>query len=200
MNLVPEANLGLGCGNPMAFSKIKEGDVVLDLGSGAGFDCFLAAKKVGKSGKAIGLDMTQAMIDKARALAERNGYSNLEFKLGDIEKMPLGDNSVDALISNCVINLAPDKTKVFKEAYRVLKDGCKMYVADIVLLGKLTEEQLNDEELLCGCVSGALQREEYIDKIKEAGFKAKIVGEDKGTSKTQYCGLPLESIKIEASK
>ena len=200
MNAVPEANLGLGCGNPTAFSSIKEGDTVLDLGSGAGFDCFLASKKVGKTGKVIGLDMTEEMIAKARILAKEHGYSNVEFRLGDIEKMPIDDNSVDVIISNCVINLAPDKVKVFKEAYRVLRSGGKMYVSDIVLLGKLTEQQLNDEDLLSGCVAGALQKDDYLGKIRQAGFKVNIKDEDKEISKTQYSGLALESIKIEATK
>ena len=200
MNAVPEANLGLGCGNPTAFSSIKEGDVVLDLGSGAGFDCFLASKKVGKTGKVIGLDMTEEMIAKARALAKDHGYSNVEFRLGDIENMPLDNNSVDVIISNCVINLAPDKSKVFKEAYRVLKSGGKMYVSDIVLLAKLTEKQLNDEDLLSGCVAGALQKNDYLAKIKQAGFKVNVISEDKEISKTQYNGIALESIKIEALK
>jgi len=200
MNAVPEANLGLGCGNPTAFSNIKEGDTVLDLGSGAGFDCFLASRKVGKIRKVIGLDMTEEMIAKARILAKEHGYSNVEFRLGDIEKMPLDDNSVNVIISNCVINLAPDKSKVFKEAYRVLKSGGKMYVSDIVLLGKLTDEQLNDEDLLSGCVAGALLKQDYIEKIKQAGFKVRVLSEDVDISKTQYNGLALESIKIEAAK
>ena len=200
MNAVPEGNLGLGCGNPTAFGNIKEGDTVLDLGSGAGFDCFLASRKVGKIGKVIGLDMTEEMIAKARILAKEHGYSNVEFRLGDIEKMPLDDNSVNVIISNCVINLAPDKSKVFKEAYRVLKSGGKMYVSDIVLLGKLTDEQLNDEDLLSGCVAGALLKQDYIEKIKQAGFKVRVLSEDVDISKTQYNGLALESIKIEAAK
>ena len=200
MNAVPEANLGLGCGNPTAFSNIKEGDTVLDLGSGAGFDCFLASRKVGKTGKVIGLDMTEAMIDKARILARMHGYSNVEFRLGDIEKMPLSDSSVDVIISNCVINLAPDKSKVFREAHRVLKSGGKMYVSDIVLLRKLTDEQLDDEDLLCSCVAGALLKKDYLDKMEEAGFVVKIVAEDKDISKTQYHGIPLESLKVEATK
>ena len=200
MNAVPEANLGLGCGNPTAFSNIKEGDTVLDLGSGAGFDCFLASKKVGKTGKVIGLDMTEEMIAKARILAKEHGYSNVEFRLSDIEKMPLDDNSVDVIISNCVINLAPNKLKVFKESYRVLRRGGKMYVSDIVLLGKLTVEQLNDEDLLSGCVAGALQKNDYLGKIKQSGFKVNAISEDKEISETQYNGLALESIKIEALK
>jgi SAM-dependent methyltransferase len=200
MNSVPDANLGLGCGNPTAFSNIKEGDTVLDLGSGAGFDCFLASRKVGKTGKVIGLDMTEEMIAKARILAKEHGYSNVEFRLGDIEKMPLADNSVDVIISNCVLNLALDKARVFKEAYRVLKSGGKMFVSDIVLLGTLTHEQLNDEDLLSGCVAGALQKDDYLAKIEQACFKVNIVSEDKEISETQYQGLALESLKIEATK
>ncbi len=200
LNIVPEANLGLGCGNPNAFSSIKEGDVVLDLGSGAGFDCFLASKKVGNTGKVIGLDMTEEMVTKARNIAKAHGCLNVEFRLGDIEKIPLEDNSVDVILSNCVINLAPDKSKVFKEAYRVLKKGGKMCVSDIVLLGKLSEEQMRDEDLLSGCVAGALQKEDYINKITQAGFRVKIVGEDKDISNSQYNGINLESIKIEATK
>ncbi len=200
INNVPEANLGLGCGNPTALGKITEGDVVLDLGSGAGFDCFLAAKKVGKTGKVIGIDMTEEMLAKATALSKKYGYSNVEFRLGDIEKLPVEDNSVDVIISNCVINLAPDKSKVFKESYRVLKSGGKMYVSDIVLLKELSEEQKNDEALLSGCVAGALLKHDYIGKIEEAGFKVKVLSEDKEISQTQYGGLALESIKIEATK
>ncbi len=200
VNAVPDANLGLGCGNPTAFSNIKEGDAVLDLGSGAGFDCFLASKKVGKTGKVIGVDMTEEMIAKARLIAKKNGYSNVEFRLGDIEKLPVDDNSVNVIISNCVINLSPDKAQVFKEAYRVLKNGGKMYVSDIVLLGKLTEEQLKDEDLLTGCVAGALQKDDYLEKLKQAGFSVNIIAEDKDISKTQYNELPIESIKIEALK
>jgi len=200
IRLVPDANLGLGCGNPLALSKIKEGDIVLDLGSGAGFDCFLASKRVGSSGKVIGVDMTPEMIERAKQNAKKYNYKNVEFKLGDIEDLPLKDKSIDAIISNCVINLAPDKLRVFKEAYRVLKDGGKMYVSDIVLLGNLTEEQKNSPYLLTGCVSGALKKEEYLDIIRMAGFKFNILGEDKGISKKQYDSIPLESLKIEAIK
>jgi arsenite methyltransferase len=200
MNLVPEANLGLGCGNPTAFGQIGKGEVVLDLGSGAGFDCFLAARKVGKTGRVIGVDMTEEMVNKARILARANGYDNVEFRLGDIEKLPVDDASVDVVISNCVINLAPDKSKVFKEAYRVLKRGGHMFVSDIVLLKDLSEEQKNDDALLCGCVAGALLKEEYLEKIRQAGFYLEILSEDKDISKTQYHGIPLESLKVEARK
>jgi arsenite methyltransferase len=200
IDLVAEANLGLGCGNPIAMGNIKEGEVVLDLGSGAGFDCFLASKKTGESGRVIGIDMTQEMIDKATAIAFKNGYQNVEFRLGDIESLPVDDGSVDVVISNCVINLAPDKQKVFKEAFRVLRNGGRMYVSDIVLLDKLTEEQRNNEELVAGCVGGALLRDKYLQIIEAQGFKVRVLAEDKGISKSQYQGMPLESIKVEAIK
>jgi len=180
--------------------KIKEGDIVLDLGSGAGFDCFLAAKKVGESGKVIGVDMTEEMIAKAKENAEKNGYENVEFRLGEIEKLPIEDNSIDVAISNCVINLVPDKKQAFKEIYRVLKNGGKIYLSDIVLLEKLPDEMKNNEELLAGCVGGALLKDDYLDIIKQAGFEVKILSEDKDISKSQYQGIPLESLKIEAKK
>lgn len=195
-----DANLGLGCGNPVALSKIKEGEIVLDLGSGAGFDAFLAIQKVGKTGKVIGVDMTEKMIEKAKTNAKKYGYKNVEFKLGDIEDLPLEDNSVDVIISNCVINLAPDKEKVFSESYRVLKKEGRIYISDIVLLGKLSEKQKKDKKLLSGCVAGALQKEDYIEKMQKAGFKVKVLGEDKKISKTQYQGINLESLKVEGKK
>ena len=197
---VPEANLGLGCGNPIAISRINDGDIVLDLGSGAGFDAFLAANKVGKNGRVIGVDMTREMIKRARDNADKYRYSNVEFRLGDIERLPLEDESVDVVISNCVINLAPDKDAVFSEAFRVLRKKGRMFVSDIVLLGELSEEQMNDKELIAGCVAGALQKNDYIKKIRDAGFKVRILGEDKKISKRQYGGIPLESLKIEAYK
>jgi len=197
---VGEANLGLGCGNPTAMAELKIGDVVLDLGSGAGIDCFLASKKVGDKGKVIGVDMSEEMIAKAEANAKKYGYKNVEFKLGDIEDLPIEDNSIDAVISNCVVNLAPDKLKVFKEVYRVLKKGGRMYVSDIVLLKNLSEEQRKDEELIAGCVGGALLRDDYLKIIEDAGFSVNILGEDKDISKRQYQGIPLESLKVEAKK
>ncbi len=200
INNVPEANLGLGCGNPTAISTIKKGDIVLDLGSGAGFDVFLAAKRVGKSGKVIGIDFSEEMLKRARHNAEKYGYKNVEFKYGDIEKMPIEKDSVNVIISNCVINLAPNKKNVFKESYRVLKKGGKMFVSDIVLLGELSEEQKENHELISGCVAGASQKEDYINLIKYSGFKIKILNEDKEISKNQYQGIPLESLKIEAIK
>ncbi len=197
---VPEANLGLGCGNPTALSSIKQGDTVLDLGSGAGFDVFLAAKKVGETGKVIGVDFSEEMIQKARANAKKYNYENTEFKYGDIEELPIEDNSVDVVISNCVINLAPNKEKVFLESFRVLKNGGKMFVSDIVLLGELDDEQKQNKELISGCVAGALQKEDYIALLKKSGFEVKILGEDKDISKRQYQGINLESLKIEATK
>lgn len=195
-----EANLGLGCGNPTAIANIQEGDVVLDLGSGAGFDAFLAVKKVGETGRVIGVDMTEEMIDKSRSLAEKYGYKNVEFRLGDIENLPVENESIDIIISNCVINLAPDKLKVFKEAYRVLKKTGRAYVSDIVLLGKLTEEQKCDEELIAGCVGGALLKDDYLNTISDAGFNFRILDEDKDISKRQYNNINLESLKVELYK
>jgi arsenite methyltransferase len=200
LDVVPEANLGLGCGNPTALGSIKEGDIVLDLGSGAGFDCFLAAKKVGSSGRVIGVDMTEEMVDKAKSLAARYGYTNVGFRLGDIENLPVENESIDVVISNCVINLAPDKAKVFNEAYRVLRNGGRMYVSDIVLLKELSDKQKNDRELLSGCVAGALLKEDYVHKIEMAGFEVKILSEDKEISEKQYNGIALESLKLAATK
>jgi len=200
INSVPEANMGLGCGNPTAISKIKSGDIVLDLGSGGGFDSFLAAKKVGDSGLVIGVDMTQEMIDKANENASRYGYKNVEFKLGDIENLPIKDNSIDIIISNCVINLAPDKLKVFKEAYRVLKPEGKMYVSDIVLLKELSTDKKKDKKLLTGCVAGALLKNDYLEITKQAIFNTNILKENKNISKQQYQGIALESLTLELSK
>lgn len=200
INAVPAANLGLGCGNPIALSNIKEGDIVLDLGCGAGFDTFLAAKKVGENGKVIGLDMTEEMVTKAEANAEKYQYTNIEFRLGDIEQLPVSDNSVDVIISNCVINLTPNKGKVFQESFRVLKNIGKLYVSDIVLLEELSFEQRNDPELIAGCVGGAELKEVYLEFIKNAGFNVNVLSEDKEISKRQYNGIKLESIYIEAIK
>jgi arsenite methyltransferase len=195
-----EANLGLGCGNPVAMSAMKEGDTVLDLGSGAGFDCFLATRRVGSRGKVIGVDMVPEMVAKATANAEKYKYTNCEFKLGDIENLPVEDNSVDIVISNCVINLAPDKDVVFKEAQRVLKQSGKMFVSDIVLLQELPEEIRSNKELLSSCVAGALMKNDYISKMKNAGFDVEVISEDKDISKKQYSGMPLESLKVKAVK
>lgn len=198
--LASDANLGLGCGNPVALANIREGDVVLDLGSGTGFDAFLAVKKVGNSGKVIGIDFTEEMIKKSRELAKKYDYKNVEFKFGDIENLPFENEYFDVIISNCVINLAPEKLKVFKESYRVLKKIGKMYVSDIVLLEELTDEQRDNEELIAGCVGGAILKEEYLQVIVDAGFKYRILGEDKEISKKQYHGINLESLKVELFK
>lgn len=195
-----EANLGLGCGNPTAMAELKEGDKVLDLGSGAGFDCFLAAVRVGEKGKVVGVDMVAEMVEKARANAEKYGYKNVEFRSGDIEALPVEDELFDVAISNCVINLAPDKDKVFREAHRALKPGGRMFVSDIVLLEELPEELKKDKTLLSGCVAGALLKDDYIEKIKNAGFEVEILAEDKEISKKQYENKPLESLKIKAVK
>jgi len=173
LKAVPEgANLGLGCGNPVALASLKEGETVLDLGSGAGFDCFLAANRVGNTGRVIGVDMTLEMIEKARENARKGNYQNVEFRLGEIENLPVADNSVDVVISNCVINLAPDKRKVFTEALRVLKPGGRLMVSDIVLLGELPDFIKNSIEAYIGCLSGAIMKDEYVDTIKSAGFEA----------------------------
>lgn len=200
LEIVGSANLGLGCGNPVALGQIKEGDVVLDLGSGAGIDTMLAAKKVGERGKVIGIDMTEEMVLAARENIKKQGFHNIEFIVGEIENLPLAENSVDIIISNCVINLTPDKSKSFKEAYRVLKPGGKVYLSDIVLLAELTLEQRNDADLLSGCVAGALLKDDYLNKIREVGFSVRIIHENTAISKIQYNGIALESLMIEATK
>ena len=169
---VPEgANLGLGCGNPIALASLKKGDVVLDLGSGAGFDCFLAANIVGKTGKVIGVDMTPEMIEKARGNARQGGYENVEFRLGEIENLPTADNYVDVIISNCVINLSPEKDRAFREAFRVLKPGGRLMVSDIVLMNELPDSIKKSVAAYVSCVAGAALKDEYIENIKAAGFK-----------------------------
>jgi len=169
---VPEgANLGLGCGNPVALASLKEGELVLDLGSGAGFDCFLTANRVGKTGKVIGVDMTPEMIEKARENAHKGDYKNVEFRLGEIENLPVADNHVDIIISNCVINLSPDKERVFKEAFRVLKPGGRLMVSDIVLVNELPDSVKNSVAAYIGCLSGAEMKGEYLEAIKAAGFQ-----------------------------
>jgi ubiquinone/menaquinone biosynthesis C-methylase UbiE len=172
MNAVPDgANLGLGCGNPVAIASLKEGEVVLDLGSGAGFDAFLASPRVGETGKVIGVDMTPEMIKKARANASKGNYTNVEFRLGEIEKLPVEDNSIDVIISNCVINLSPDKESVFNEAFRVLKPGGRLMVSDLVLKKALPEIIKESVEAYVGCLAGAIMKDDYLDYIKKAEFK-----------------------------
>lgn len=179
LSRVPEgANLGLGCGNPVALASLKEGETVIDLGSGAGFDCFLAANAVGPTGKVIGVDMTSEMIEKARENAKRGNYPNVEFRRGDIENLPVADNSVDAVISNCVINLVPDKSGVFEETFRVLKPGGRLMISDIVLLKELPDKLINSIDAYVGCLSGAILRDEYLRAIEKAGFQSVEVVEE----------------------
>ncbi|MGE5509004.1 MAG: arsenite methyltransferase [Chitinophagales bacterium] len=178
---VPEgANMGLGCGNPVALASLKEGETVLDLGAGGGFDCFLAARQVGAEGRVIGVDMTPDMVEKARRNAEKGGYANVEFRLGEIENLPVADNSVDVIISNCVINLTPNKRRVFAEAFRVLKPGGRLMVSDIVLLRALPEEFRRSVQAYVGCVSGAELKSQYLEAMRAAGFAdVEVVGEDR---------------------
>ena len=169
---VPDgANLGLGCGNPLALATLKPGETVLDLGSGAGFDVFLAARKVGATGKVIGVDMTEEMIKKSKGNATTGKFTNVEFRLGDIENLPIESSTIDAIISNCVINLAPNKDKVFSEAYRVLKPGGRLMISDVVLSKELPENLKEDDTLLTGCVSGAILKDKYLKILNDAGFK-----------------------------
>jgi arsenite methyltransferase len=168
----PEAaNLGLGCGYPLAIASLKEGQVVLDLGSGAGFDCFLAAHAVGKTGRVIGVDMTQEMLSKARENAQKNGFTNVEFQLGEIEALPVADNSIDVIISNCVINLSPEKQRVFNDAFRVLKPGGRLAVADMVATAPLPEHIKNDWAAYTGCMAGASQISELENMLRASGFE-----------------------------
>lgn len=172
LNCVPTgANLGLGCGNPLAINSLKKGEVVLDLGSGAGFDVFIAAKAVGTTGKVYGVDMTEEMITKANVNAKKGNYTNVEFKLGEIEALPIESNSIDAIISNCVINLSPDKPQVFKEAYRVLKTDGRLMVSDIVLEQTLAKSIQENLEAYVGCIAGASLQKDYLQAIENAGFK-----------------------------
>lgn len=185
----PESNLGLGCGNPVALASLNEGEIVLDMGAGAGFDCFLASARVGSSGKIIGVDITSEMVDKARANARKGGYSNIDFRQGDLENMPVADNYVDVVISNCVINLVPNKKMVFKEAFRVLKPGGRLVVSDVVLQKELPEFVKRSTEAYIGCLAGAIMKEEYLEIIKKVGFQeVKVVAES---------SFPIESLICE---
>jgi SAM-dependent methyltransferase len=174
-----DADLGLGCGLPTQFAMIKPGDVVIDLGSGAGNDCFIARSQAGESGKVIGIDFTDAMIEKARANAEKLSFNNVEFRYGDIEKMPVTANTADVVVSNCVLNLVPNKRNVIKEIFRVLKTNGHFSISDIVLVGQLPENLQKAAEMYAGCVSGAIQKDEYMNLIKEAGFGAITIQKEK---------------------
>jgi len=203
---VPEgANLGLGCGNPTAFASLREGETVLDLGSGAGFDCFLAANKVGPTGRVIGVDMTPDMLEKARENARKGNYENVEFRLGEIENLPASDNSIDVIISNCVINLSPDKPRVFHEAFRVLKPGGRLMVSDMVLLKELPKFVKESMHAYIGCVAGAIMKDDYIGAITKAGFqKVEIIDEThyeiKGITNDRTINKVMEELNIPMEK
>jgi len=167
----PDADLGLGCGLPTEYAQIKAGDTVVDLGSGAGNDCFVARSIAGESGKVIGIDMTQAMIDKARANAAKLGFKNVEFRLGEIEDIPMGSNLADVVVSNCVLNLVPNKSQAFSEIYRILKPGGHFSISDVVIEGELPVSLKADAEMYAGCVAGAIQMEEYLGIIGKTGFE-----------------------------
>ena len=167
----PDADLGLGCGLPTNFAKIKKGDTVVDLGSGAGNDCFVARAETGETGKVIGIDFTEAMIEKARTNAEKLGFNNVEFRQGDIEKIPMTANVADVAVSNCVMNLVPDKPKAFSEVYRILKPSGHFSISDIVLVGELPEKIKSAAEMYAGCVASAIQKEDYLKIIENSGFK-----------------------------
>lgn len=175
----PDADLGLGCGLPTQFAHINKGDTVIDLGSGAGNDCFIARAAVGETGKVIGVDFSEAMIDKARKNAEKIGFNNIEFRYGEIEKMPVSDNTADVIVSNCVLNLVPNKANAFREIFRVLKPGAHFSISDIVLSGKLPEEIRKAGEMYAGCVSGAVDKDEYLEMIRQTGFSQVIIQKEK---------------------
>lgn len=200
---VPEgAVLGLGCGNPQAIAALKPGEVVLDLGCGAGFDSFLAARRVGESGRVIGVDMTPEMIDTARANALQGNFQNVEFQLGEIEDLPIDDDSIDVILSNCVINLAPDKSAVYREAYRVLKKGGRLAISDMVASGEMPPEIREDLNLHSACVAGALEVEELRNILEEAGFQQiRITPKDDSRQFISKWtpGIPVEDFVISAS-
>ncbi len=201
LNAVPEgSNLGLGCGNPVALASLKEGEVVLDLGSGAGFDCFLAADKVGRKGRVIGVDMTPEMVEKARENARNGGYATVEFRLGEIENLPVEDGAVDVVISNCVINLVPDKRKAFAEAFRVLKPGGRLMVSDVVLLKELPPIIKNSVEAYIGCLSGAMLKDDYLQAIREAGFRSVEIIEETSFPIECMANDPTAQALVESSK
>jgi arsenite methyltransferase len=198
-----EAIMGLGCGNPTAIADLKAGEGVLDLGSGAGVDVFLAANKVGPTGKAIGVDMTKEMVDKAKGIARSHGYHNVEFRLGEMERLPVRDESVDVIISNCVINLSPDKSRVFQEAYRALKPKGRLIVSDIVSEGALPDEIKEDPDAWAGCIAGALEQHEYLEKIKKVGFEDVEVVSSRGfyiENRANQTKGKLLSITVKAYK
>lgn len=175
----PDADLGLGCGLPTQFAKIKRGNTVIDLGSGAGNDCFVARNETGEDGRVIGIDFTPAMLEKARANAQKLGFSNVEFRQGDIENMPISGNMADVVVSNCVLNLVPNKDQVFKEIFRVLKQGGHFSISDVVLIGELPEALCKDAEMYAGCVAGAIPKDTYLQLIQANGFANMTVQKEK---------------------
>ncbi|MEM2907241.1 MAG: arsenite methyltransferase [Candidatus Odinarchaeota archaeon] len=201
-NIPENSSMGLGCGNPVALANLKEGEIVLDLGSGGGIDVFLAARKVGPSGKVIGVDMTEEMVKKATTTATKYGYKNVEFRLGEIENLPLEDETVDVVISNCVINLSSDKQKVFQEAHRVLKNRGRIMISDLVTEEELPEAVRKSFDAWAGCIAGALEKNEYLGTIKRAGFKdVKIVFESTyNIDISQELKGKITSIQVEARK
>jgi len=193
---IPErANLGLGCGNPLAHAGVKPGETVLDLGSGAGIDAFLAAREVGPSGRVIGVDMTASMIARARENAAKGGYANVEFRLGEIENLPVADASVDVIISNCVINLSPDKRRVFAEALRALRPGGRLVISDLVLTKPLPDKVRQSIEAYVGCVAGASLKDEYLQLVRDAGFRDVEIVEERGYGQS---GLPAIVVEAKA--
>ncbi|MEI8003063.1 MAG: arsenite methyltransferase [Methanothrix sp.] len=187
----PESNLGLGCGNPVALASLRVGETVLDMGAGAGFDCFLASTRVGTSGKIIGVDITSEMVEKARTNARKGGYANIDFRQGDLENMPVADSYMDVVISNCVINLIPNKNMVFREAFRVLKPGGRLAVSDVVLTKELPEFVKRSSKAYIGCLAGAIMKDEYLQIIRSVGFSEVIV--------VAESSFPVESLLCETS-
>jgi len=198
--VVAESNLGLGCGTPTQYANLKPGETVLDLGSGAGIDVFLAAQQVGESGRVIGIDMTPEMLQRARENAAKHGIENVEFRQGDIEAMPVDDASVDVVISNCVINLVPDKRSVYSEMHRVLRPGGRFIVSDMVTYGTMPEAVKKDLELWAGCVAGALDRQEYLSIIAEAGFERVSVKSESTYDSPDKSTFGLQSVTLEGWK
>ncbi len=197
---IPEgANLGLGCGNPTALASLKSGETVVDLGAGGGIDCFLASKAVGRAGRVIGVDMTVEMVSRARSNAERGGYQNVDFRLGEIENLPVADGAADAIISNCVINLSPDKPRVFSESFRTLKPGGRMLVSDIVVTGELPEDVRQSLAAYAGCVAGALPKAEYLAGLADAGFEGVEVVTETAMGSGELEGA-IASVNVRAVK
>ncbi len=198
---VSDADLGLGCGLPTEFAGIKEGDVVVDLGSGAGNDAFVARSITGPNGKVIGIDFTEKMVEKARINAEKLGFNNVEFRYGDIENMPLSENIADVVVSNCVLNLVPDKAKAFAETYRILKPGGHFSISDIVLKGELPEALRASAEMYAGCVAGAIQQDDYFKVVEEAGFTSIVLQKEKKiTIPNEILSVYLNTVEQEKYK